>query len=679
LNEELSGLFADANMASNRDGGGKRKRVSNYMTPVSSYALLHPLCGVDDTLGTLLDSAVAFRSSDKFNNSAHVKLPSIQELPEESIVMIASYLPPSQVRNMSLINHHFRQLLLRSQGAKEGLWMQLLRDRFPQVFTADVYSNEAAMNTSERKMLTYSEVTFVDCLPNSSTRFTSKMNSRSTDSSALKEANLALLTALIPTRYPRQIDESTLKMDERRHPFRMFSLPVGGKLHCNNDVDQNASDALAPVVQFMGRVGTGDRCIRSDQAFPSIKKITDQNTGAGNSRLPWQKSKNGKSPTGSNTMDTAGSSLSSVTLTPNSPMAVALSPPRPSIVQSPPHSPLLRFLSSLSHHSDSTMHGSLSSDSMQFDRQDSEEDIGTNNYGVFNFGKCKERLGKIARGCKSKQVETTKPFVVPTFLSRQQYQDACNSSVSQCQIGPDKKLVVDLTPRLCAYFEVTILKHSDKSKQMDMDGEVTSNHQRDDMEISTHNPRRLAPRPANSHALPRRHGWRNPHGMLPMHPLVGVGMAIQDDIWFPPLPMPRELDHDGGVRHDCVAIGLSTMMFNPRGKMPGWDSNSFGYHGDDGGIFHGHGDMIRQYGPSFGPGDSVGCGIEYTSKRIFFVKNGQFLGFAFDTLSDDVIERGLYPTIGVDTECPLFVNFGARAFCFDLGKFVRRECHDVEG
>lgn len=109
--------------------------------------------------------------------------------------------------------------------------------------------------------------------------------------------------------------------------------------------------------------------------------------------------------------------------------------------------------------------------------------------------------------------------------------------------------------------------------------------------------------------------------------------------------------------------------------MPGWDTNSFGYHGDDGGLFHGQGDMIRPFGPAFGPGDTVGCGFCYTSKRMFFVKNGLFLGYAFDTLGDDVLEGGLYPTVGVDTECPLFVNFGAKPFCFDLSKFVRGCCN----
>ena len=140
----------------------------------------------------------------------------------------------------------------------------------------------------------------------------------------------------------------------------------------------------------------------------------------------------------------------------------------------------------------------------------------------------------------------------------------------------------------------------------------------------------------------------------------------------------------GGRRHECVAIGLSTRRFSPADKMPGWDAESFGYHGDDGGIYHGQGEMLRRYGPSYGPGDTVGCGLEYGSRRVFFVKNGVFLGYAFGeggrrgdedvairgALSGEMIDCGLYPTVGVDTECPISVNFGERPFMFDLRDFV---------
>eukprot|EP00592_Proboscia_alata_P016923 CAMPEP_0194395138 /NCGR_PEP_ID=MMETSP0174-20130528/124252_1 /TAXON_ID=216777 /ORGANISM="Proboscia alata, Strain PI-D3" /LENGTH=984 /DNA_ID=CAMNT_0039191031 /DNA_START=167 /DNA_END=3121 /DNA_ORIENTATION=+ len=120
---------------------------------------------------------------------------------------------------------------------------------------------------------------------------------------------------------------------------------------------------------------------------------------------------------------------------------------------------------------------------------------------------------------------------------------------------------------------------------------------------------------------------------------------------------------------ECVAIGLSKINFNTDKKMPGWDNLSYGYHGDDGGIFHGDGDMLRRFGPNFGVGDTVGCGIDYANRGIFFTHNGVFLGYAW--INAD-LGQSLYPTIGIDTRCFVSANFGDRPFEFDLGPLSER-------
>ena len=120
---------------------------------------------------------------------------------------------------------------------------------------------------------------------------------------------------------------------------------------------------------------------------------------------------------------------------------------------------------------------------------------------------------------------------------------------------------------------------------------------------------------------------------------------------------------------ECVAIGLSTLSFHTQDNMPGWDNHSYGYHGDDGAIFRGG--RSQKHGPPFGPGDTVGCGLEYSGRKIFFVRNGEFLGYAFKRVGKCVLRKGLYPTVGVDTKCPLFVNFGERPFRFDLRGFIK--------
>ncbi|GAB5356788.1 hypothetical protein AAMO2058_000319000 [Amorphochlora amoebiformis] len=121
-------------------------------------------------------------------------------------------------------------------------------------------------------------------------------------------------------------------------------------------------------------------------------------------------------------------------------------------------------------------------------------------------------------------------------------------------------------------------------------------------------------------------------------------------------------DEDMNKDGSCIAIGLARRSFLLTGKQPGWDSFSYGYHGDDGNIFHGSG-MGEEFGSAFGPGDVVGCGIDYTNRSIFFTKNGAFLGVAFE----DVLPGHYYPVVGVDTRCPFRVNFGInRPFEFML-------------
>jgi hypothetical protein len=120
---------------------------------------------------------------------------------------------------------------------------------------------------------------------------------------------------------------------------------------------------------------------------------------------------------------------------------------------------------------------------------------------------------------------------------------------------------------------------------------------------------------------------------------------------------------------DCIAIGLSTKAFRCYSRMPGWDACSYGYHGDDGGIFHASGDMLKRFGPSFGKGDTVGCGVDFKQGGIFFTLNGELLGYGWNGLNFPAISE-LYPTIGVDSNYPVDCNFGQRKYMFDFDNFV---------
>lgn len=122
---------------------------------------------------------------------------------------------------------------------------------------------------------------------------------------------------------------------------------------------------------------------------------------------------------------------------------------------------------------------------------------------------------------------------------------------------------------------------------------------------------------------------------------------------------------------DCVAVGLATKDYSCPGRMPGWDTLSFGYHGDDGGIFHASGEMKRRFGPRFGKGDTVGCGVDHRNGGIFFCLNGKFLGYGWTNLSF-VSRHELYPTLGIDSNNPIDANFGTREFAFDLPAFLQQ-------
>ncbi|KAJ1431850.1 concanavalin A-like lectin/glucanase domain-containing protein, partial [Ochromonadaceae sp. CCMP2298] len=80
---------------------------------------------------------------------------------------------------------------------------------------------------------------------------------------------------------------------------------------------------------------------------------------------------------------------------------------------------------------------------------------------------------------------------------------------------------------------------------------------------------------------------------------------------------------------DCIAVGLATSAFQKHTRLPGWDNESWGFHGDDGAIFHGCGKQLARFGPTFGVGDTVGCGFDAREGTIFYTLNGNNLGTAF--------------------------------------------------
>lgn len=77
-----------------------------------------------------------------------------------------------------------------------------------------------------------------------------------------------------------------------------------------------------------------------------------------------------------------------------------------------------------------------------------------------------------------------------------------------------------------------------------------------------------------------------------------------------------------------IGIGFSSQKASVE-RLPGWEQESWAYHGDDGKSFFGESQgQGKQYGPTFGANDTVGCGVNFATGCAFFTKNGVFLGMS---------------------------------------------------
>ena len=114
-------------------------------------------------------------------------------------------------------------------------------------------------------------------------------------------------------------------------------------------------------------------------------------------------------------------------------------------------------------------------------------------------------------------------------------------------------------------------------------------------------------------------------------------------------------------RDGYMGIGLAAQGVNMH-RLPGWDTQSYGFHGDDGHSFNSSG-TGQPYGPTFTTGDVIGCGFNLIENKCFYTKNGLNLGVAFT----DLASVPLFPTVGLQTPGEeLEANFGLEPFCYDI-------------
>lgn len=129
------------------------------------------------------------------------------------------------------------------------------------------------------------------------------------------------------------------------------------------------------------------------------------------------------------------------------------------------------------------------------------------------------------------------------------------------------------------------------------------------------------------------------------------------------------------LREPFVSLGFCTQDAS-LAKVPGLEPNSWGYHSDDGRTTF-YPTYSYSFGPSYGNGDVIGCGIDFSRKSIFFTKNGLYLGNGFTDLETKYIMQKLYPCIGYKTPLTIKANFGQEMFMFDIDLYVRNRKENV--
>lgn len=116
-----------------------------------------------------------------------------------------------------------------------------------------------------------------------------------------------------------------------------------------------------------------------------------------------------------------------------------------------------------------------------------------------------------------------------------------------------------------------------------------------------------------------------------------------------------------------TSLGLVSASFPLVGRQPGWNQDSYGYHGDDG-RYYCQTTRGRLFGPRFSVNDIVGCGVRQNVRarrsHVFFACNGEELARMAES-SIDTSSTSWFPAVGVDSYNEVRVNFGQETFAYD--------------
>ncbi|KAL6790262.1 concanavalin A-like lectin/glucanase domain-containing protein [Trichoderma sp. SZMC 28013] len=116
---------------------------------------------------------------------------------------------------------------------------------------------------------------------------------------------------------------------------------------------------------------------------------------------------------------------------------------------------------------------------------------------------------------------------------------------------------------------------------------------------------------------------------------------------------------------ECVGVGFATDETELENYALGWYAGSWGFHGDDGHVYHGSG-LRRPYAEPYSSGSTIGCGVDFNNRSIFFTVDGEFKGRAF---KGNDIRGQLYPAIFLHPGNPsvkIVANFGHQEFKYTI-------------
>ncbi|KAH6690215.1 hypothetical protein BKA61DRAFT_286666 [Leptodontidium sp. MPI-SDFR-AT-0119] len=119
------------------------------------------------------------------------------------------------------------------------------------------------------------------------------------------------------------------------------------------------------------------------------------------------------------------------------------------------------------------------------------------------------------------------------------------------------------------------------------------------------------------------------------------------------------LELEGCLSNPEVAIGFCTISDKSLLEFPGWpkrgaaSSKSWAYHGDNGGFYSYLSINEVFIGEPYGPGDTIGCGVDFATGKIWYTRNGEMIEEGFN----NVMGR-LFPVLGLCDKVKLETNFG---------------------